>query len=244
MNDPPQFSGGTYVPLCDRDNPPNLLRSATNMWLLGPVLTELDSKGKLPLRGDVLRYVRGRQTAEKKGQKLEKFVSCPQVTHSSSISCSMETGCQLQKKMCAVAAVKADSWLASKIPLVSDKTIRDQIIKDYKLWENARKNRNKMSVHLMEERNNVMNYMNSVFDISKADAEEIIMKDRQRSDKAKEEDINFLKEQLTNGMNRVSRVSKDIDLKYLETVNKKMAKVEAFEKQKEKEEVNKKYQDV
>ena len=63
------------------------LRKEANMFLLGPILDKsLDSGGKLPLRGDVLRRIRGRQL-EMKGRRMkgiiDSIISCPRMTSKS-----------------------------------------------------------------------------------------------------------------------------------------------------------------
>ena len=104
-------SGRNYVRVAPR-------RPATHMLLLGRPLLSLDSGGKLPLKGDVIRFVRGRHLA--KDTDLKRIISCPLMKGTTSVSCYQSGGCIENGPRCAVAEVKEDSWLKSGIPLKTD----------------------------------------------------------------------------------------------------------------------------
>ena len=69
--------GRAYIPICERQTVQTQLRSKTAMWLLGPVLDRLNSNQKLPIKGDILRYVEGRKLRGLKGVRLETHICCP-----------------------------------------------------------------------------------------------------------------------------------------------------------------------
>ena len=111
MAQPPPKGGRNYVP----KTPHLRLRQKVDVYLLGPALPALSSGGKLPLNGDILRYLVGRINRHPRGQKPERHILCPLVSGTTSGSCYLEDGCVSLGDRCVVAEVKEDSWLNSKL---------------------------------------------------------------------------------------------------------------------------------
>ena len=93
-----------------------------------------------------------------------------------------------------MAGVKGEgNGLNSGIPLMSDLSIRDKIMKINKVYrDKIMKHKSKNSTVAKAERDKFLTDIDSLFDIAAPDAIELIQKDRLRLEKDKDEDIKFL----------------------------------------------------
>ena len=144
------------------------------------------------------RFVRGRQIADtRKGHKdLKDIISCPLIKNTNDASCL--THCQLESSPapCAVSAVKADSWIASGLPLKSDKSIGVHITKNFNTWRNRCKDKGKNKTPAVSAKDDkFIQDSKAVLDISAPNTKTVIAQDRMRSDEAKKNDLDFLKDQ-------------------------------------------------
>ena len=203
----------------------------TEVFLLGSTLSQISSSGKLPVKGDVQRYLKGRITRNKRGVKPETLICCPLNSQTKVACCDdLDRGCQKSGDRCVVAELKQDSWLKSGYAIKDDHEITKMILRDYEKLKILVKHKSKTSQVAEEERKSFKLEMSKLLDIARYDAEDIIMKDKLRSKEAKEEDLSFLKDQRSERKGKVSV----IDKKHQQAVSTQQIKVKAFEAAKEK----------
>ena len=201
----PSPGGRNYVPVADR--PGGLAhRPSTTMHLLGRPLLTLNSLGKLPISGDVTRLVRGRQVTET-SRSLKEIISCPLIKNTANASCLTHCQSESSPAPCVVSAVKTDSWLLSGLPLKKDKAIGIQITKIYTEWKNRCKDKGKSKVAgniaVSAKDKKFIEDSNKVFDISVPNVRTVIAQDRLRSEEAKQNDLDFIKDQFEGDRNMV-----------------------------------------
>ena len=116
--------GRNYIPLSERSqlDQPKMMRSKqTEVFLLGSTLSQLSSSGKVPLKGDIQRYLKGCISRNKRGLKPETLICCPLNSQTKIASCDdPDRGCQNSGDRCVVAEVKQDTWLKSAVPIKDD----------------------------------------------------------------------------------------------------------------------------
>ena len=235
---PPSLSlsrgGRSYIPVSEQlhsEQPKEMRSKQTEVFLLGSTLSQISSSGKLPVKGDVQRYLKGRITRNKRGVKPETLICCPLNSQTKVACCDdLDRGCQKSGDRCVVAELKQDSWLKSGYAIKDDHEITKMILRDYEKLKILVKHKSKTSQVAEEERKSFRLEMSKLLDIARYDAEDIIMKDKLRSKEAKEEDLSFLKDQRSERKGKVSV----IDKKHQQAVSTKQIKVKAFEVAKEK----------
>ena len=118
---PPSLSlsrgGRSYIPVSEQlhsEQPKEMRSKQTEVFLLGSTLSQISSSGKLPVKGDVQRYLKGRITRNKRGVKPETLICCPLNSQTKVACCDdLDRGCQKSGDRCVVAELKQDSWLKS-----------------------------------------------------------------------------------------------------------------------------------
>ena len=175
--------------------------------------------GKLPKTRAVLQYLFHRKNLPKfKFQEVGLAICCPFQAGTLNPNCENNPDCQAPHE-CLVRKVKTDgNWLASGLPIVSDWSITKKIKRLNDDFRAIEKNRNNPKSDL-EKRALFSKKLDSLFDISTADAEVTIKMDRLRSDEAILEDINFLSDQ--RDPKRRKMLVAERDLEYDETVGDK-----------------------
>ena len=216
MAQPPPKGGRNYVP---KTPDLRLRQKVVDVYLLGPALPALSSGGKLPLRGDVLRYIVGRINRHPRGQKPERHILCPLASGTTSGSCYSEKGCVSLGDRCVVAEVKEDSWLKSKLPMKDDRALSKLIMEDYSMLKRLKKEKGRKTEAAESLRERFKEKMGKTFEAAHTNAKALIRKDRLRSKEAIDEDILFLEDQLCG--RRVGKVGMP-DVAHNEAVLKKI----------------------
>ena len=219
--------GRSYIVIAERpaEDRPTALRSKSSVWLLGPTLDTLSSSARLPTRSSVQLYLQGRMVRSNRGMKPEEVISCPRVHGTRDASCRHPaTVCLRSGDLCVVEAIKQDSWYESKLPMVNDEKIKVMVKNDFEEFVKRRKDKSRISVSVIKKRRQFQDEMKKVLNIASPDAVEDIMKDSVRSKVAKEEDVLFLKDQLSERRFTVGKV----DLKYVKKVEDNLKKKENF----------------
>ena len=189
------------------------------MWLLGPVLDRLNSNQKLPIKGDILRYVEGRKLRGLKGVRLETHICCPLIDGTEMARCEdPQFGCLVSGDPCAVAAIK------------NDKKIKNLVVKDSLKFVNIRKSRSKNSEAALLSRNLYKEEMKRVLNISPEDANQKISNERLRSERARYEDLVFLEDQLSSRKFRIGEVDEKF-VKTVQRINLRESKLRLVEKE-------------
>ena len=175
-------------------------RSSTDHFLLGQeeesVRGRSGSGNKLLLTKDMMRYFMYRKNLPQfRGWTLASIVCCPLSTGTNTAKCQTQDATEcVGGGLCVVAGVKGEgNGLNSGIPLMSDLSIRDKIMKINKVYrDKIMKHKSKNSTVAKAERDKFLTDIDSLFDIAAPDAIELIQKDRLRLEKDKDEDIKFL----------------------------------------------------
>ena len=188
--------GRHYVKVKDRPQGGRRPSSSSLPLLDGRPLLTLSSNGQLPVMGDIVRYVKGHQLkADQEGGgggggklKNAEIICCPLIRNTRSASCLKHCLLDSSTRLCAVAAVKQDSWTKSGVPMKSDKSIAAQISKVHQAWQRLLTNLGTTS----KKEEEFARAAKKVMDFSAQDAKTQILKDRLRSEQAKQEDLAFL----------------------------------------------------
>ena len=112
-------------------------RRSTEVFMLGQGEPTFPSVGKLPLAGDVMRYMMYRKNLpDFKSSSPSSVICCPLKTNSQDAKCMESGGCcdpsQSSSSKCLVAKVKFDGfWIESGLPVVKDQSILRKVIKIY-----------------------------------------------------------------------------------------------------------------
>ena len=84
------------------------------------------------------------------------------------------------------------------VPTIGDRNIAMKVVDMYTLYRNIKKKKSLTTKGAVDQRNSFKVSLDSLFDVSRPDAEELIRSDSSRSRKRKEEDLAFLQDQKTN----------------------------------------------
>ena len=171
-------------------------RASTEYFLVGQT-QECLSEIQLATAKDVLSYLLFRrdkviETSGRCNPGLADVISCVQKSSSGDVNCS--DNCAQNGEACLVSSVKK-TWIKAGIPTIVDKNIRDKVKNLYETWRKQLKCRKRVSKAAVESREKFENILSKVFDIGASEAEKLIEQDRLRDERAKNEDINFLKDQ-------------------------------------------------
>ena len=171
-------------------------RKKTEVYMFGQGNSSFPSAGKLPLTGDVMRYlVYRKQLPEFKTSSPSAVICCPLKTGTQDASCLDPGGCSDPASgggsKCVVAKVKSDGhWAESGLSVIKDQNILRKILKIYETKQKLAKHKSRQLPSEDAKRLEFKNEMESLFDISVPNIIEKIEKDRLRSDQAKKEDRN------------------------------------------------------
>ena len=164
-------------------------------FLLGHSESSITSYGKLPLTINILRYFMYRRSLPMfKLSSPSAVICCPLRTGTREAKCLEPGGCYTDEGVkCVVAKMKTEGyWLESGLPITSDQTITNKVLKILDTQRAVTKHKNITSCSAELKRNNFKTVLNSLFDISKPNCLDIINQDRLRSEEAKIEDIDIM----------------------------------------------------
>ena len=171
-------------------------RSATDHWLVGQEASLLRSN-VLPTCRDVLKEILfKRNVPENKRVDLMSLVSCKFYNFES--KCHGDSGCSSKSddQKCSVFKIKREYQKAA-VPTIGDRNIAMKVVDMYTLYRNIKKKKSLTTKGAVDQRNSFKVSLDSLFDVSRPDAEELIRSDSSRSRKRKEEDLAFLQDQKT-----------------------------------------------
>ena len=166
-------------------------RAHSNHFLVGPEEPDLGKEarsGKLPCTRAVLQYFFYRKNLPNfKFKPVGNSICCSLKHNTTSAACEDNADCTSPYE-CVVRKVKTDGrWLESGIPIMSDVSIRKKLIKLNEEFKKLNKNSNKPN-NDKPLREAFVKKLDTLFDISSPDVEELIKMDRLRTKQAVEED--------------------------------------------------------
>ena len=171
----------------------------------------------LPSNSDIIKCLRQMQST--KHQSVESLISCPMSrTDSSEASC--------QDSNCCLLNMVKQKWNAAGFPTISDRCIQKKIKDLHNVHSSLRESRPGPKATLF------LDNAPKLFDIAHPDLITIIEKDRNRTPKAKEEDIDFYKAKLDGKFGKLGNCE---DLQYKEKVDKKLGRLRRETELREKE---------
>ena len=230
-------------------------REHTNHFLVGQEQSDLGKEarsGKLPLTRHIMQYLLYRKNLpEFKFKPVAGVICCPLKTQSLESSCEVNPNCKSGNE-CLVWKVKNDGrWLESGIPILSDRSISDKIVKLNQDYRFLIKHKSKPNADTVK-REDFVTKLDSLFDISAPSALDRIKADRLRSEQAVVEDIQFLQDQKGPRKMQVGQRDKDFDKsvgdkKFRDTRTKRMdskAAKESIIEENNNEDSNDKKEDV
>ena len=191
-------------------------RSATDHWLVGQEASLLRSN-VLPTCRDVLKEILfKRNVPENKRVDLMSLVSCKFYNFES--KCHGDGGCSSKSddQKCSVFKIKREYQKAA-VPTIGDRNIAMKVVDMYTLYRNIKKKKSLTTKGAVDQRNSFKVSLDSLFDVSRPDAEELIRSDSSRSRKRKEEDLAFLQDQKTTRKQGMS----SIDHKHIKIMKNK-----------------------
>ena len=172
-------------------------RSDSNIFLVGgPSKTPLNLTKPLT-NGDLVRYLHYLKNLDRnRNTSWDTLFSCALMSGTRSASCNT-SGCKsgTEQDLCGIAYVKyTGCWIATGIPLKSDKAIKEQMSNLFKEWQGMNKKKARLSKSGLSVKDqtlvdNFVDKMKQTFLAASHDAEGSIMKDKLRDPKQKEEDI-------------------------------------------------------
>ena len=156
---------------------------------------------QLATRREVLKYLLMKKHKAQRNNNNYSPVSshlicCPLKSGSTEANCEGNDSCT-QEDMCVVRCVK-QAWMSAGFPTISDVSIRKQVEALDNKWKTINKHKSKNSTNALQEREKFSTFLNQLFNIGKPGLEKIIENDRLRSEVAKNEDLEFLKDQASS----------------------------------------------
>ena len=133
-------------------------------------------------------------------RSTKEIVSCPQSRLASDLVCQDKADCANRTHRCPASSV-IDIWKKAGLGnlIVTEKRVRDKLIQlheEYvKLGKLKSLNWDSSAAKFENIQENFIESCDQLFDISVKDAEELLSNDRLRSAGAKQEDLDFLKDQ-------------------------------------------------
>ena len=171
-------------------------RSVTDHWMVGQESSVLKS-GEMPTRRSVLKEVLfKRNLPENKRVNFMSLVSCGFQGFDS--KCSLDGGCSNKSpdERCSLSKIKW-RYQEAGIPTTTDYNVYKKISDLYDSYMDVKKKKSRKSEGAVNQRNSFEASLDSLFDVTKEDAEKLIRADSSRSRQRKEEDLSFLRDQRT-----------------------------------------------
>ena len=171
-------------------------RSVTDHWMVGQESSVLKS-GEMPTRRSVLKEVLfKRNLPENKRVNFMSLVSCGFQGFDS--KCSLDGGCSNKSpdERCSLSKIKW-RYQEAGIPTTTDYNVYKKISDLYDSYMDVKKKKSRKSEGAVNQRNSFEASLDSLFDVTKEDAEKLIRADSSRSKQRKEEDLSFLRDQRT-----------------------------------------------
>ena len=121
--------------------------------------------------------------------------------------CHEDGGCSSKSddQKCTVFKIKTEYQKAA-VPTIRDRNIAMKVADMYTLYRNIKKKKSLTTKGAIDQRNSFKISLDSLFDVSRPDAEELIRSDSSRSRKRKEEDLVLLQDQKTNRKQGMSSI--------------------------------------
>ena len=211
-------------------------RSVTDHWMVGqedPVLPV----GVLPTRRDILKEVLyKRNLPENRTLNQMSLVRCNFLQFES--KCYQDDGCSTKSdnQKCTLFKIKW-RYEEAAVATIADRTITTNIVDLYKNYLTIKKKKSQTSKGAVEARNSFEASLDSLFDVTRTDAEELIRSDSSRSRQRKKEDLAFLQDQKKDRKQGMSSIDHK-HVKIMKNKEKREARV-AVQVKKEKARVEK-----
>ena len=171
-------------------------RSVTDHWMVGQENSLLPI-GILPTKRDILKEVLfKRNLPENKSIDQMSLVSCKFSNFESRCYDEKAGGCSNHSDdlKCTVFKIKW-RYKEAGVETQSDRSIAKKVLEIYNLYRAIKKKKSQTSKGAVKSRSEFETSLDSLFDVCREDAEELIRSDSSRSKQRKEEDIAFLQDQ-------------------------------------------------
>ena len=162
--------------------------------------------GMLPTCRSILKEVLYKRSLPENRQVDQmSLVSCGFYKFES--KCSQDGGCSTKsdEERCTLFKIKW-RYQEAGVAVISDFYIAQKVVDLYTSYLGIKKEKSRTSKGAVAKRNSYEESLDSLFDVSRKDAEELIRADSSRSRQRKEEDLSFLRDQKTDRKQGMSYV--------------------------------------
>ena len=221
------------------------------IFLVGHPEDKPRSVSKPLTNGDMLRYLHYRKNLDNsKAWDWDTVSSCAMGSGTRTACCSKDCRAEGSKSLCGVSFARVTGcWNSTGIPLKSDLSLKLQINTLLKEWQGINKKKSRLSKANLSTKDqelvdNFVTKLNQTFMAASPDAEEIIMKDKLRDSKQKEEDISFLRSMKKDRVGTVACLDKVYQKRFEDKKERQEREIRKQEKYQESKSVTEKELDV